>query len=71
MEKLKDQLSQEELNLVTGGTSSSGILSENQPNTRELASDCSGSVCRRRCTNGCASGCSNSCTDAAGKDGYR
>lgn len=72
MENLKDQLSHEELALVTGGTSSTGILSSNNnSNNMSYASNCTGGTCKNSCTPGCSAGCSPGCVKADGKDGYQ
>lgn len=69
MENPKDYLSEEELNLITGGVSSSGILASNDGNSI-MGSNCTGQTCRKGCTGGCQPGCIPSCIITAGKDGY-
>jgi len=72
MKKLNDQLSNEELDLVTGGTSSNGILSSHQSNGGSIMGpSCSGKTCRGGCTPGCQPGCSGGCSSAEGKNGYK
>jgi hypothetical protein len=72
MKNLKDQLSQEELALITGGTTSNGILTENHSNSiaKSAGPACAGSTCKPGCTPGCQGGCTPGCIDATGKNGY-
>ena len=62
MKNLKDQLKQEELALVTGGTSSKGILStDNSFENDGIARDVCGTNCKPGCAPECYDGCSTSC----------
>lgn len=63
MEKLKDQLSHEELALVTGGSSSTGILASGKPNHEGMKDNCT--TCARGCSSGCYDGCSLGCYNAS------
>lgn len=69
MENPKDYLSEEELNLITGGVSSSGIFASNDGNSI-MGPNCTGQTCKKGCTGGCQPGCIPSCIITAGKDGY-
>jgi len=70
MENPKDFLSKEELNLVTGGISLSGILTCSDSSGTIMGPNCTGQTCRKGCTGGCQPGCIPSCIITAGKDGY-
>ncbi len=68
MENSKDFLSKEELNLVTGGVSQSGIFASNDKNSI-TGPACTGSTCKPGCTGGCISGCIPCCIIISNKDG--
>lgn len=58
------KLSKKEISLLTGGTSSTGLFTENQQNSVMVPG------CRKQCSPGCQNGCQNGCSQASGKFGY-
>ena len=69
MENPKDFLSKEELNLVTGGISPSGIFANNEGDAGRGPSCDAG--CKKGCVPGCRPGCAPGCVLISGKDGYK
>ncbi len=65
MKKLKDQLSHEELALVTGGSSTTGILSSGKPNDGNVIKSNKCTSCTGGCSSTCYDGCSMGCYDTS------